>query len=75
MTRAGVGDWIVLPDVHGHTHGRRGQVVALLHPGGTPPYRVRWLDDDHESVLFPPPDVVVEQRRHIAGVGCGQGAG
>jgi Domain of unknown function (DUF1918) len=75
MTRAEVGDWIVLPDVHGHTHGRRGQVVALLHPDGTPPYRVRWLDDDHESVLFPPPDVVVEQRRRAAAVGGGHGAG
>jgi Domain of unknown function (DUF1918) len=75
MTRAQVGDWIVLPDAHGHPHGRRKQVVGLLHPDGTPPYRVRWLDDDHESVLFPPPDVVVEERALVASVGDGHGAG
>jgi len=54
--RAHVGDWLTFP-VDGHT--RRGRVVAVLHTDGSPPYRVRWLDDDHESVFVPPPDAVL----------------
>ncbi|MCW0213930.1 MAG: DUF1918 domain-containing protein [Pseudonocardia sp.] len=56
MMRAHVGDWLVVPPGPERGHERRGQIVALLHPDGTPPYRVRWLDDDHVSVVFPPPD-------------------
>jgi hypothetical protein len=50
------GDWIDLPEGPEHPHARRGLIVGVLHPDGTPPYQVRWLDDEHESVLFPPPD-------------------
>jgi len=52
---AHVGDWLVMPTHPDGTHVRRGQVIALPHPDGSPPYRVRWLDDDHESLVFPPP--------------------
>ena len=52
---AHVGDGLVAPTDSGGAHMRRGQVVAIPHPDGSPPYRVRWLDDDHESLLFPPP--------------------
>jgi hypothetical protein len=54
--RAHVGDWLVVPADTGELHVRRGQIVAVPHEDGSPPYRVRWLDDDHESLLFPPPD-------------------
>ena len=54
--QARVGDWLVVPIDRDGSHVRRGQVVAVMHPDGTPPYRVRWLDDDHESLLIPPPD-------------------
>lgn len=53
---AHVGDWLIVPPGPHDAHGRRGQIVELLHPDGTPPYRVRWLDDEHLSVVFPPPD-------------------
>ncbi|NMH97536.1 DUF1918 domain-containing protein [Pseudonocardia acidicola] len=53
--RAHIGDWLVLPPAPHEPHGRRGQVVGLVHPDGSPPYRVRWLDDDHVTVVFPPP--------------------
>lgn len=56
IVRAHVGDWLIIPPGDGHPEGRRGRVVALLHPDGTPPFRVRWLDDDHESLVLPPPD-------------------
>lgn len=60
MTRAApaaqVGNWIV---VHGRTLDdpvREGLVVGVPHADGTPPYLVRWSDDDHTSLVFPGPD-------------------
>ncbi len=61
--RAHVGDWIAFP-IDGHT--RRGRVLAVIHPDGTPPYRVRWLEDDHESIFVPPPDAVLTCPRPTA---------
>ena len=49
----------MLPEGAGHPHPRRGVIVALLHPGGSPPYRVRWLDQEHETEIFPPTDTDV----------------
>jgi hypothetical protein len=57
--QADIGDWITIP-ISGHP--RRGRVVAVPHPDGSPPYRVRWLDDDHETLVFPPPDAVLSRR-------------
>ncbi|MBW0116582.1 DUF1918 domain-containing protein [Pseudonocardia abyssalis] len=54
--RAHVGDWLVVPVAPGDHLVRRGRIVGVPHEDGSPPYRVRWLDDDHESLLFPPPD-------------------
>ncbi|WP_250549862.1 DUF1918 domain-containing protein [Pseudonocardia sp. H11422] len=70
--RAHVGDRLVLPGAPGEPHGRRGQIVALMHPDGSPPYRVRWPADDRESVVFPPPDPHLEQQ---TAVGAGRGGG
>ena len=52
------GDWLV---VHSHTDNaqtRKGEILTT-HADGAPPYNVRWLDDDHESVVFPGPDAQV----------------
>jgi hypothetical protein len=65
-----VGDWIDLPEGPGHPHPRRGLIVGVKHRDGTPPYRVRWLDDERESVLFPPPDAHVRRPTpsgHVSG--------
>jgi hypothetical protein len=51
------GDWLV---VHSHSDGghvRRAEIVATH--GGEPPYTVRWLDEDKESIVFPGPDAQV----------------
>ena len=56
IVHAHVGDWLIVPPEPGRATGRRGRVVALLHPDGTPPFRVRWRDDEHETILGPPPD-------------------
>lgn len=47
------GDWLVEPG------GRRGQITAVKHEDGRPPYLVRWLDTEHEALVFPGPDTHV----------------
>ncbi|MBP2472718.1 hypothetical protein JOF53_001590 [Crossiella equi] len=59
--KASVGDQIV---VHGRTVGQRERVVEVvdvLGPSGSPPYRVR-AEDGHETVLSPGPGCVVQPR-------------
>ncbi|GIE68227.1 hypothetical protein Apa02nite_043350 [Actinoplanes palleronii] len=36
-------------------NGRRriGVITAVGRPGGLPPYRVRWFDSGHTTLLFP----------------------
>lgn len=66
--RAQVGDWLV---VHGRTLDapvREGQIDQLLHPDGSPPYVVHWIDDGRRSVVFPGPDAVITSTRPHAGV-------
>ena len=38
---------------------RDGEVIEVEHEDGSPPYRVRWSDDGHESLFFPGPDAYV----------------
>ncbi|GAB2585764.1 DUF1918 domain-containing protein [Streptomyces capparidis] len=56
---ANVGDKL---RTHGRIVGQQdrvGEIVEVLGPDGTPPYRVRF-DDGHETVVFPGPDSVVQ---------------
>ncbi|MFI1101438.1 DUF1918 domain-containing protein [Streptomyces sp. TLI_146] len=60
--RASVGDRLL---VHGRTvgqHDRSAEVIEVLGPDGSPPYRVRF-EDGHETLMSPGPDTVV---RHPA---------
>jgi hypothetical protein len=57
--RAAAGDWLVVKSRTDHTTARRASIIAVLGADGAPPYRVRWLDDDHEGLVFPGPDAVV----------------
>ncbi|MGW5342018.1 DUF1918 domain-containing protein [Streptomyces sp. NPDC004050] len=46
---------------------RRGQIVRLEHPNGTPPPVVRWTEDDRETVFFPGPEAHPESAdKHTA---------
>ncbi|MEF2524747.1 MULTISPECIES: DUF1918 domain-containing protein [Streptomyces] len=60
--RAEVGDQIVVGGPTVGTPGRDGEVIALHHPDGTPPYDVRWSDTGRTSVFFPGPDAHI---RHL----------
>lgn len=58
---ASVGDRLV---VHGRVVGKQGhivEIVEVLGPDGTPPYRVR-AENGHETIMSPGPDTVVEHR-------------
>jgi hypothetical protein len=43
------------------TEERRAD-AAIPHADGAPPYRVKWLGDDRESVVVPPPEAVLSCR-------------
>jgi len=64
---AKVGDWLLVKSRSDTTRSRQGEIIAVTSPQGSPPYRVRWLDDGRETLVFPGPDSVVvsaaEQRR------------
>jgi hypothetical protein len=55
---AEVGDWLV---INSHTEGRPVRRAAIVGTGtdGQPPFRVRWIDTDHEGLVFPGPDAEV----------------
>jgi Domain of unknown function (DUF1918) len=54
---AKVGDRIVvLPTTSGVR--REGEILAVGE-NGHPPFRVRWSDDNHESVIYPGSDTEV----------------
>lgn len=52
------GDWLIM---HSHTDGGHVRKAEILSTGadGAPPYTVRWVEDDRESVVFPGPDAQV----------------
>ncbi|WP_405708039.1 MULTISPECIES: DUF1918 domain-containing protein [unclassified Streptomyces] len=59
---ASKGDRLV---VHGRVVGQQDRVVEIvevLGPDGTPPYRVR-AEDGHETIMMPGPDSVVDHRK------------
>ncbi len=51
--KAQVGDRLVFEGVHVGDRRRVCEVLRVTHPDGSPPYTVRWLDDGHESLVFP----------------------
>lgn len=59
------GDRLVVQS-HPGLPGRDAEILEVLHPDGSPPYRVRWSDNGHESLAFPGPDAYVEHYSHDA---------
>jgi hypothetical protein len=58
--KAKVGDRLVEEGKHVGDHRRIGVISALRHDDGSPPYMVRWLDTDHEALVFPGSDAHIE---------------
>jgi hypothetical protein len=66
--RAKVGDWLVVHSRRVDDSLREGQILEVPHADGSPPYMVRWVDDDHVSLVFPNSDATVLAHRPHAGV-------
>jgi len=60
---AQVGDRIVLEGTHLGDARRIGVITAVAHTDGAPPYRVKWLDTGHTSLVFPGGDARIEHPR------------
>lgn len=50
---AKVGDRLVIEGAHVGDRRRVGIITAVAHEDGTPPYTVKWSDNDHEALVFP----------------------
>jgi hypothetical protein len=59
---AHVGDRIVLEGTRAGDQRRIGVVLEVRNADGTPPYLVKWLDDEHEAFVFPGSDARIEHR-------------
>ena len=59
--RVRVGDRLV---VRAHRQGepqRDAEILEVLGEDGGPPFRVRWSDNGHETIVYPGSDVYVER--------------
>ena len=72
VMRAEQGDWLIVESLHTGEVRRRGQVLEVHGPDGTPPFLIRWNDDDHESLVFPGPDAHVEKAENSTQAGLGR---
>lgn len=57
--KAEVGDWLVIKGAAVDRPERRGLITEVHSSDGSPPYVVRWLDDEHEATVFPGSDAVI----------------
>lgn len=58
---AHAGDRIVIRSRNLNGYVRDGEVLEVGHEDGSPPYRVRWSDNGHESLFFPGPDAYIDR--------------
>jgi Domain of unknown function (DUF1918) len=64
------GDRLVVRAHHQGQPERDAVILEVLGEQGHPPYRVRWMDDGHETIVYPGSDVFIEhlngRRRAVA---------
>ena len=58
--KAKVGDRLIEEGTHVGDHRRIGRITALRNNDGSPPYTVRWLDTEHEALVYPGTDAHIE---------------
>jgi len=59
LMKAKVGDWLVIKDTTIDQPDQLGLISEVHSPDGSPPYVVRWLENDHVATVFPGTDAVV----------------
>jgi len=62
LLSAQVGDTLLIEDESTASTPRIGRILAVTGPDGSPPYRVRWLAGEYESLISPGPGAHVEKR-------------
>lgn len=62
--KAKPGDWLIISDHAGS--GTRTAEILSVHPGGEPPFGVRWTDNEYESLMFPGSDAEVVTQDELA---------
>ena len=58
--KAQTGDRLVVEGIHVGDARRVGVILDVSHADGSPPYTVRWLDDGHETLVFPGSEARIE---------------
>lgn len=56
---AKAGDWLVVERADIEHEPRKGLIQEVRSADGSPPYLVRWTDDDHIALVFPGADAHV----------------
>ncbi len=57
--KAKVGDWLVFKGATVDRPDQRGLITEVHSTDGSPPYVVRWLENDHVATVFPGSDAIV----------------
>jgi Domain of unknown function (DUF1918) len=60
IMQAQVGDRLVVASRHLDEHLRSGEIVEVHGANGSPPYVVKWADEQRTALIFPGPDAHVE---------------
>jgi hypothetical protein len=68
IMHAKAGDWLIVETTTTDRHHLRGRIEEVLSKSGEPPYRVRWTNDDHLSVVFPGPDARVVTAEELTAI-------
>jgi hypothetical protein len=63
--KAKVGDWLFVNSHSDSRHARRAKILDVGR-SGEPPYTVRWVDTDHEAIVFPGPDAEILTTERLA---------
>jgi hypothetical protein len=56
--KANIGDWLLVNSRSDSTHARRAKILDVGRDGEAP-YTVRWVDTDHDAIVFPGPDAEI----------------
>ncbi|MEU8514654.1 DUF1918 domain-containing protein [Kitasatospora sp. NPDC048722] len=62
--KAALGDRIIVQGTRPGATRRDGEIVGLHHPDGSPPWDVRWSEDNRVTEYFPGPDARIHHYEH-----------
>ncbi|MEV8099035.1 DUF1918 domain-containing protein [Kitasatospora sp. NPDC085879] len=63
--KADIGDRVIVNATRPGAARRDGEIVALHHPDGSPPWDVCWSETGRVSMFFPGPDTQLHHFEHL----------